>query len=272
MSDSQAPVNPEEPVIEILENEPIKTESNAEAKVGKQKKRDHNRAFWPILLILVGVILLFQNLGLGLQNFNWWALFIFIPVAGALSAAWGDFRKSGKLDGKVRNSLGSALVIGTVGVLLLVGANWSNWWPLMLISPGISMMLSGVGQVDPVKHKNVVAWTSFNIWAGAALVLLGTGFLATNLPIESITAYLEGWRWWAAPILLVAVGAFVNATIVCARNEWQMNWTTWAFVGMGAAIGATGLFALFNLQWSLLGPVILIAAGIVILSKIFIKK
>jgi len=51
-----------------------------------------------------------------------------------------------------------------------------------------------------------------------------------------------------------------------------MNWTTWAFVGIGAAVGATGLFALFNLQWNLLGPVILIAIGVVVLSKIFIKK
>jgi hypothetical protein len=272
MINPEVPVNPEEPVIEIIENAPVQTEASAEATIGKQKKRDHNRAFWPILLILVGVILLFQNLGWGLQHFNWWALFIFIPVAAALSAAWGDFRKSGKFDGKVRNSIGSALVVGTVGVLLLVGANWSQWWPLMVITPGISMMLSGVGQVDALKHKNIVAWTSFNIWTGAALVLLGTGFLALKLPIDSLTGYLEGWRWWALPILLAAVGAFVNATIVCARNEWQMNWTTWAFIGIGAAIGATGLFALFNLQWSLLGPVILIAVGVVVLSKIFIKK
>jgi hypothetical protein len=92
------------------------------------------------------------------------------------------------------------------------------------------------------------------------------------LPIPSLTGFLDGWRWWSAPILFAAFGAFVTATIVCYRNDWKMNWTTWAFVGIGAAVGATGLFALFNLQWSLLGPVILIAIGLVVLSKIFIKK
>ncbi len=264
--------NAEEPVIEIVEPEPVTTEITAEAKIGKQKKRDHNQAFWPILLILVGIILLFQNLGWGMAQFNWWALFIFIPVAGALSAAWGEFLKSRTFNGKVRSNLGSALVVGTVAMLLLVGADWSRWWPLMVITPGISMMLSGFGQVDALKHKNIVALVGYNLWVGAALVLLGAGFLVLMLPIPSLTGYLEGWRWWSAPILFAAVGAFVTATIVCYRNDWKMNWTTWAFVGIGAAVAATGLFALFNLQWSLLGPVILIAIGVIVLSKIFIKK
>jgi hypothetical protein len=104
------------------------------------------------------------------------------------------------------------------------------------------------------------------------VTLLGFGFLALSLPIPSLSGYLNGWRWWAAPILFASLGAFVTATIVCARNNWKMNWTTWAFIFIGVTIALVGLFALFNLSWNLLAPVILIGAGVVVLSRILIKQ
>ena len=280
MTDQNEPViegNLEEQKVEPVMEEPAVT---AEAHIGKtvdvtlkgKKNKERDKAFFPILLILIGVILLIQNLGIGLKHFNWWALFIFLPVAGSLSTAWRDFLKSRRLDGKVRSSLGSALVVGTVAVLLLTGADWSHWWPAMLIAAGFSSMLSGIGYWDPAEHKNLAAWGGFNAWTGAAVLLLGVGFLTKFLPIPSLSGYIEGWRWWAAPILLAAFGAFVTATIVCYRNEWKMNWNTWGFVVIGVIVGVVGLFALSNLSWSLLAPVILIGVGLVVLSKILIKK
>jgi hypothetical protein len=280
MADQNEPViegNLEEPVVEPKVEEPP---LSAEAQLGKtidvtikrKKHKESDNAFFPILLILIGGILLIQNLGIGLKHFNWWALFIFLPVAGSLSTAWKDFLKSRRLDGKVCSSLGSALVVGTVGVLLLTGADWSHWWPVMLIAAGLSSMLSGIGYWNPSEHKHLAAWAGFNTWAGAGVLPLGVGFLAKFLPIPSLTGYIEGWRWWAAPILLAAFGAFVTATVVCWRNDWKMDWTTWGFVTIGVVVAVVGLFALIGLSWNLLAPVALIGVGLVVLSRILIKK
>jgi len=278
MTDQNVPDIEKQP--EVNEVPPVGTESSADAHIGvdidldrkSKKHKDHDRAFFPILLILIGVILLVQNLGFGLKHFNWWALFIFLPVAGALSGAWGDFRKSGRINGKVASGIGSALVIGTVGVLLLVGANWGRWWPVLLIAGGLSSMMGGAGYWDPAEHKNLAAWAGFNAWTGLSVLLLGIGFLVKFLPIPSMTGLIDGWRWWAAPILIAAFGAFVAATIACWRNEWKMNWTVWGMVTIGVVVGVVGLFALAGLSWNLLAPVILIGVGLIVLSRIIVKK
>jgi hypothetical protein len=220
-----------------------------------------------LILILAGVVLLVQNLKLVPVHMNWWALFVFIPVVGSLTTAWTAFQKNGKFNAAVRGALGSALVIGTVATILLLGLNWGHWWPLMVIAAG------GFADVDARKHKNVAAWMGFNLWVGLAAMLLGVGFLAVYLPIDAINTYLTGFpRWWSVPILFAGLGAFVNAFVVCLRNQFRPNWTVWAFTTIGIAISATGLFALFNLQWGLLAPIILIAAGVIFLSGILIKK
>lgn len=237
-----------------------------------RKHKPGDRAFFPILLILIGVILLIQNLGFGLKHFNWWALFIFLPVAGALSGAWSDIRKAGRINGKALSGIGSAIVIGTVAVLLLVGANWGKWWPVMLIAAGLSSILGGFGYWDPSEHKNLAAWAAFNSWTGLSVLLLGVGFLVKFLPIPALSGYIDGWRWWAAPILLAAFGAFFTATIACWRNEWKMSWTVWGMVTIGIVIAVVGLFALAGLSWNLLAPVILIGVGLVVLSRILVKK
>ena len=237
-----------------------------------RKHKPGDRAFFPILLILIGVILLIQNLGFGLKHFNWWALFIFLPVAGALSGAWSDIRKAGRINGKALSGIGSAIVIGTVAVLLLVGANWGKWWPVMLIAAGLSSILGGFGYWDPSEHKNLAAWAAFNSWTGLSVLLLGVGFLVKFLPIPALSGYIDGWRWWAAPILLAAFGAFFTATIACWRNEWKMSWTVWGMVTIGVVIAVVGLFALAGLSWNLLAPVILIGIGLVVLSRILVKK
>ncbi len=246
-------------------------ESGVKVERERTKKR-HDRAFFPILLVLVGIILLVQNLGLGLEHFNWWALFVFLPVAGALAGAWSDFRDSGQLNGKVRAAIGSAIVMGTVAVLLLTGANWGHWWPAMLIAAGFSSMLGGIGQWNPAEHKNLSAWSAFNAWTGLGVLVLGVGFLAKFLPIPALAGYVEGWRWWANPIFIAAFGAFVTAAVVCGRNEWKMNWTASGFVIIGIVMGIVGFFAYAGLSWNLLAPVILIGVGLVILSRILVKK
>jgi hypothetical protein len=115
--------NPAEstPVPEVIDND---AKVNVEVK---EKKRHRNPIFWPFILIVVGIILLAQNLVPNLPPMNWWAVFIFIPVVGSLSAAWAAYRRSGTFNSGVRGSLGSALVIGTVAFMFLLGVNWSRY-------------------------------------------------------------------------------------------------------------------------------------------------
>ena len=242
------------------------------SSVKEQKPHHRNRLFWPVILILAGIFLLLQNLDVITAHINWWAGFIFIPVVGSLTAAVNAFQKSHKFDAIVRGSLGGAIVVGTVATMLLFDADWSRWWPLMIIAPGCSMLLGGSSEEESQKHRTHAYWSGLGMWFGFAVILLGVGFLVKMLPITLLEPYLAGYRWWAVPILFAGVGAFISALLVCIQNSFRPNWTVWFFSAIGVAITATGLFAIFNLNWNLLSPVILIAVGIVVMSGILIKK
>lgn len=252
------------PVPEIID---VKTTPQPE----KERKHHGNRLFWPVLLVLVGLILLAQNLHWFPVNLNWWAAFIFIPVVGSLTASVEALRRSGRFDAAVRNSLGSAIVVGTVATLFLFGMDWSKWWPLMVIAPGFSMLLNSLSFADAEKHINLARWSGLGLWFGLAVLLLGLGFLTRSLPIPALEGYLFQ-RWWAVPILIPGIGAFLNATIICAQNGFKPGWTVWSFCVIGVVFAATGLFALYHLNWGLLAPIILIGIGLIVMSGFFIKK
>ncbi len=227
--------------------------------------------FWPFVLIAVGIILLIQNISPVPVHLNWWAVFIYIPVLGSIAAGISAFQKSGKFDASVRSSLGSVIVVGTVATMLLLGTDWHDWWPLMLIAPGLSMVLSGLSFADAEGHPNLARWSGLGLWFGLAALFLGLGFLSQTLPIPALEPLLFH-RWWAVAILIPAFGAFLNATVICVQNGLKPGWTVWAFCIIGITCAATGLFAIFNLNWNLLGPIILISAGILVLSGILLKK
>ncbi len=258
---------------QIPENNPVPEviDVSPTGKVEKVKVEPKPRFFWPFILIAVGIIFLVQNLDLVKVHLNWWAAFIFIPVVGSLATAVGAFRKSGRFDSAVRGALGSVVVVGTVATMLLFGVDWSRFWPLMLIAPGISAVLTGLSFADAEKHPSLARWEGLSAWFGLGMILVGVGFLAKFMPIPSIEAFLFN-RWWAVPILVVGAGVFINAIVVCAQNSFKPGWTVWGFTIIGIVFTATGLFALLNLNWNLLGPIILIGAGIVVLSGILIKK
>ncbi len=246
---------------------------NPVAPVIKEKKQHKNQFFWPAMLIMVGIIFLIQNLSPVPVHLNWWAAFIYIPVLGSLATGFNAFQKSGKFDAAVRSALGGVIVVGTVATMLLLGVDWRHWWPLMLIAPGLSMLIDGISIADADKHPSLAKWSGLGLWFGLATLVLGVGFLGKTLPITTISDYLANFhRWWAVPILIPGIGAFINATVICARNGFKPSWTVWAFSIIGVAFTATGLCAMFYLSWNLLGPIILIAAGVIVLSGILIKK
>lgn len=239
--------------------------------VEKHQKHQKNRLFWPFILIAVGLIFLIQNLSPVPVHLNWWAAFIYFPVVASIAAGINAFQKSGKFDAAVRNSLGSAIVVGTVATMLLLDVRWSQWWPLMLIAPGLSMILNGISIAETEKHPTLAKWSGLGLWFGFATILLGLGFLSQSLPIPLVEGYLFH-RWWGVIILIPGVGAFINAFIICARNAFKPTWTVWAFSIIGVVFTATGIFALYNMNWNLLAPIILIGTGIMVLSGILTKK
>lgn len=234
-----------------------------------QKKS--NRFFWPFVLVAIGIVLLIQNLQIGL-HLNWWAVFIFIPVAASLSTAWSQMHRFGKFDATVAGSLGSALVVGTVAVLLLLGSDWSRWWPLMIITPGVSLLLTGIAGSITVNNINLKALWFWNIWLGLAAILLGAGFLASTAPVSVLEPFTAGYRWWAVPILIAGAGALVSALYFFMKKTEESRWTGWALVVAGICIIAVGALALWMLSWEILLPVILIAVGVVVMTGVLSRK
>lgn len=257
-----------------FENKPepaIVEDNQSEQAPLKDKKHRKNGFFWPFILIVVGVILLVQNISPVPVHLNWWAAFIYIPVFGSIMAGVSAFQKSGRFDAAVRSALSGVIVVGTVATLLLLDADWGEWWPLMLIAPGLSMLVNSFSVVDADRHVNLSRWAGLGFWFGLAIVLLGMGFLAQTLPIPVIEAFLFH-RWWAVAILIPGVGAFVNALLIFIKNGAKAGWTFGSFLVIGVVFVATGLFALFNLNWNLLSPIILIGAGLVIFLSFLIRK
>lgn len=106
------------------------------------------------------------------------------------------------------------------------------------------------------------ARSSGGTWvAGLILILLGTAFLMQNMGTFSIPFR----NWWALFILMPAIGAFSRAFRVYkhADNRLTTQARNSLFVGLILTI-VSGLF-LFDLNWSLFGPLLIILVGLGIL-------
>lgn len=251
-----------------MENIPVTPTINPEPKRHKHK----GSAWWALILILVGVIFLVQNLNIASFTFHWWALFIFLPVIGSLSSAWDGLREDGRFTTRVSGSLGSAILVGTVGTLLLFGMDWSRWWPLVLMAGGCSMLLTGIGKLERLNNQALSVLTRLSAWIGLGALALGFGFLINYMPIPTLQPYLTAYRWWAIPILIPGLGALISTIVLFVENQGHMNWAAWSMLLIAVFIIATGLLALFALDWNLLLPIVLIACGLVILVGFFNRK
>jgi len=254
-----------------MDNNSVTPDFNTQPEPHRHYRR--GSAWFPLILILVGAIFLIQNLHLATFTFNWWALFIFIPAIGSLSSAWDALRKDGSFSAKVGGSLGSAVVIGTVGTILLFGMDWGRYWPLMVIAVGLSAFLTGLGRVDVLGRNNLAAFTRMSVWVGLSAMVLGFGFLIQYLPISSLKIYLDPVaRWWAIPILIAGFGAILGAFSLFWKNDRRMNWAAWSMLLISVFIIGIGLLAFFALDLNLLFPIVLIACGLVILVGLFTRK
>ncbi len=235
----------------------------------KPQKHELGSVGWGAILIFIGAFILAQQMGWLGTNFNWWAIFIFIPVYGSFAEAVALYRKSGRVSAGVRSSIGSGLVILTVALMLMFGVDWRTWWPLMVIMPGFSILLGGIeGQTSD--GSTVRELISMAFWIGLGVMYVGAGFLLKNLGMADGISLLAFNRWWAVAILIPAAGAIINALWITVRQR-RITGAATGLIIFGMIAAAVGLVALLGVNWNILGPVMLILVGIGVLLGIFTK-
>lgn len=230
-------------------------------------RRPIGRFGWGVVLIFIGFIFLAQQFGWLGPNFNWWAIFIFIPAFGSLAEAVNLYQKRGRFDMAVRSSLGSGLVIQTVALMFLFDLNWTVWWPLMLIMPGFAMLLGGFDFTGSSASSGREVVT-MGFWIGLGVMYLGAGFLSHNLHLTANWPWFGLGRWWAVAILVPAAGALINALVLAIRIG-RVNAAVIGLLIFALCAATVGLVALLGLSWNLLGPVLLILVGIAVLFGVF---
>jgi hypothetical protein len=246
--------------------QPTISTTDADPQISRRK---NGNIWWGVVLIVGGIIILTQHLGLLGPRYNWWALFILVPAFATLSGAFYTVQAHGRLTNGALSTIGSSLIIFTVAFMFLFGLDWTRWWPLMVVVPGFSLLLGGIDLGAGSKKGS--AWLNMAFWLGLGVMYVGAGFLVKNLGIFSPQAYFEPYRWWAAAIFIPAVGALINALVIGIRSQ-RMSGAVLALLFFGLIAGATGVVAFLGLDWNLLGPILLILAGATILLGIFRRK
>jgi uncharacterized integral membrane protein len=102
---------------------------------------------------------------------------------------------------------------------------------------------------------------STGAWVGGAvLILLGVVFLAQNMGYTILTG-----NWWALFILIPAVGALGNAWRLYQSAGNRLNGAARGSLFGGLILLIITAIFLFNLNWAILGPLVIILVGLGIL-------
>jgi hypothetical protein len=99
--------------------------------------------------------------------------------------------------------------------------------------------------------------------AGAVLIMIGIFIMLDNL-----TGFTFD-NWWALFILIPALGTFGNAWRAY-QNDGRLSGQARASLISGIFLTMVTAFFLFNLNWTILGPVLLILAGMGILLNVLL--
>lgn len=163
-----------------------------------------------LFFVVLGVLLAVRfNLG-PVQVFTWWALFIVLPALLFFAGAWWVARR--RFSGRFALALlGLGLIVLTVAAIFLLNLSWDLWWPLMVVTPALTMIGIGLPNLAPSQKPAFVAWISLLAWIGLAVCLLGLIFLAGNFQWIDLQLLAQSWGWWSAILLLCALGAAFNA-------------------------------------------------------------
>jgi hypothetical protein len=233
--------------------------------------RGSNRLFVGLVLVMIGVVFLLQQIG-GFSLRNWWALFILIPAFGSFSSAWVAYRSSGRINEGVRAGLGGGLIVFVLALMFLFNLDWSIYWPLMILAPGITVLLNGFtlpGSREasrPLAQHIYRPWTG---WVGLGVIYIGACFLLRELGLFSPESIHP--NWWALAILLPALGGLIT-TVRLAASGAGLEWVTLSNLAAVVVFAAVGIITLLGTGWNLITPILLIAAGLILLTGVFRRK
>ena len=249
------------------------THSTVEQVEGRLKGGPKGLANWSGLsLVALGVGVLVLN-GFKGSLENWWALFILLP---AFALFYGGRAINRRADGRLSFLARFNFAIGTlvlvVAVMFLINLDWSVWWPLMLMTPGFSMLIaSGKNGQNPT----VAAWIGYVRWLATTIIGLGFVFLANELGVINLES-LGQFRWWSLFVALPAMGALWQAVRLSGRLG-RISASAVTLLLLGLVNGATAVMELFGLSWEMwhgswatvngITAVLLIGIGVVLLGN-----
>jgi hypothetical protein len=103
-----------------------------------------------IALVAIGGIMLVQTMGLTDRlnlDFNWWALFLLIPIGSIANSTWQTYQANGeRFTREVRSKAVMAAVLSVVFAALMFDLDWERLWPVFLILGGLGILLGGSAQ------------------------------------------------------------------------------------------------------------------------------
>jgi hypothetical protein len=242
---------------------------NSDNSTNDQQSRRSRRSsgsFWfPVALIVMGVIFLLQQMT-DFKLYNWWALFILIPALSAFGGAFALWQRSGRFSFAVWSTFFGGLFPLAVALIFLLDLPWSNYWPVMVILGGISMMNSGFIGSKPQEvkiSKSLLSHRPWSFFIGLGGTLLGVGFLGKTLGFFDPVAMLNLENWWAVTIMVAGLGGLVTAALLLGGGRSVIL----ALINLvaGILVGFVGFVAIKELDWELLNlifPILLILAGL----------
>ena len=116
----------------------------SEMRAQRRAWRGNNSWAIGAVFILIGVLLMMQNLG-AVELRNWWALFILIPAFGSMAAAWRIFENNGALlSPMVIGPLFSSVILLAITAAFLFELNWGILGPVLLILLGVSALFGAL--------------------------------------------------------------------------------------------------------------------------------
>ena len=240
--------------------------SMSEEAIPRELAPSNNGSQWlGGLLLVAGIYFFWVSLG---WLSNWWAIFILFPALTFLGVARLT-AKDGRYPFITRLTQGLGFIILTVALMFLFNMDWSAWWPLMVIMPGVGIFLIGnVWSGDKTTPAQQAVANTIR-WLGRSVVLLGSTFLLHAWGWADLDSI--GFGWWGFFILIPAIAALKEARQL--HQEDKESPITAVSLGLvGLWLGSSAFIELFSPGWhnldTLLGLACVIAGSHLLIKGI----